>query len=54
MRPDAATAPTLFAGDEMFWGNDRLEDAVAWALAAQAWSARRRSRTGGWEWCRRT
>ena len=29
-------APTFFVGDEMFWGNDRLEDAVAWALAAQA------------------
>jgi 2-hydroxychromene-2-carboxylate isomerase len=29
-------APTLFVGDEMFWGNDRLEDAVAWALAPQA------------------
>jgi 2-hydroxychromene-2-carboxylate isomerase len=24
-------APTFFAGDEMFWGNDRLEDALAWA-----------------------
>ena len=24
-------APMFFAGDEMFWGNDRLEDAVAWA-----------------------
>lgn len=22
-------APTFFAGDEMFWGNDRLEDALA-------------------------
>ena len=29
-------APTFFVGDEMFWGNDRLEDAVAWALVAQA------------------
>ena len=27
-------APTMFVGDEMFWGNDRLEDAVAWAAAA--------------------
>jgi 2-hydroxychromene-2-carboxylate isomerase len=26
-------APTLFVGDEMFWGNDRLEDAIG--LAAQ-------------------
>jgi 2-hydroxychromene-2-carboxylate isomerase len=26
-------APTFFVGDEMFWGNDRLEDALA--LAAQ-------------------
>ena len=24
-------APTFFAGDEMFWGNDRLEDALALA-----------------------
>jgi 2-hydroxychromene-2-carboxylate isomerase len=24
-------APTFFVGDEMFWGNDRLEQAVAWA-----------------------
>jgi 2-hydroxychromene-2-carboxylate isomerase len=22
-------APTFFAGDEMFWGDDRLEDALA-------------------------
>jgi 2-hydroxychromene-2-carboxylate isomerase len=26
-------APTFFVGDEMFWGNDRIEDALA--LAAQ-------------------
>lgn len=24
-------APAFFAGDELFWGNDRLEDAIAWA-----------------------
>jgi 2-hydroxychromene-2-carboxylate isomerase len=24
-------APTFFAGTEMFWGNDRLEDALVWA-----------------------
>ncbi|PHV06142.1 disulfide bond formation protein DsbA [Janthinobacterium sp. BJB412] len=24
-------APTFFVGDEMFWGDDRLEDALAWA-----------------------
>jgi 2-hydroxychromene-2-carboxylate isomerase len=24
-------APTFFAGDEMFWGNDRLDDAIALA-----------------------
>lgn len=24
-------APTFFVGDEMFWGNDRLEDALDWA-----------------------
>ena len=27
-------SPTFFAGDgEMFWGNDRLEDAIAWQNA---------------------
>ena len=26
-------APTFFVGDEMFWGNDRLEDAIALAAA---------------------
>jgi 2-hydroxychromene-2-carboxylate isomerase len=25
-------APMFFAGAEMFWGNDRLEDAVEWAV----------------------
>jgi 2-hydroxychromene-2-carboxylate isomerase len=24
-------APTMFVGDEMFWGNDRLDDAIALA-----------------------
>lgn len=24
-------APSFVAGDELFWGNDRLEDAVSWA-----------------------
>jgi 2-hydroxychromene-2-carboxylate isomerase len=24
-------APTFFAGEEMFWGNDRLDDAIAYA-----------------------
>jgi 2-hydroxychromene-2-carboxylate isomerase len=24
-------APTFFVGDEMFWGNDRLEDAIDFA-----------------------
>jgi 2-hydroxychromene-2-carboxylate isomerase len=28
-------APTFFVGDEMFWGNDRLEDAIALAAAGQ-------------------
>ncbi|TMB59756.1 MAG: 2-hydroxychromene-2-carboxylate isomerase, partial [Deltaproteobacteria bacterium] len=23
--------PTAVVGDELFWGNDRLEDALAWA-----------------------
>ena len=26
-------APTFFVGDEMFWGDDRLEDAIGFALA---------------------
>jgi 2-hydroxychromene-2-carboxylate isomerase len=29
-------APTFFVGDEMFWGNDRLEDALAWAAGSTA------------------
>lgn len=28
-------APTFFVGDEMFWGNDRLEDALAFATKRQ-------------------
>jgi 2-hydroxychromene-2-carboxylate isomerase len=28
-------APTFIAGGELFWGNDRLESAVAWARRAQ-------------------
>ena len=24
-------APSFTVGDELFWGNDRLEDAIAWA-----------------------
>ncbi|CAN5881356.1 2-hydroxychromene-2-carboxylate isomerase [soil metagenome] len=27
-------APTFVVGDELFWGNDRLEDAIAWAASA--------------------
>jgi 2-hydroxychromene-2-carboxylate isomerase len=27
-------APTFRVGEEMFWGNDRLEDALAWARRA--------------------
>ncbi len=27
-------APTFVVGEEMFWGNDRLEDALAWPGAA--------------------
>ena len=26
-------APTMFVGDELFWGNDRLDDAVAFAAS---------------------
>ena len=29
-------APTFLIGDEMFWGNDRLEDAIAFAARVQA------------------
>ena len=29
-------APTLLVGDEMFWGNDRLEAALAWAVEQAA------------------
>jgi 2-hydroxychromene-2-carboxylate isomerase len=25
-------APTFLVGDEMFWGNDRLDDALSWAI----------------------
>lgn len=28
-------APTFMVGDEMFWGNDRLERALAWASGAR-------------------
>jgi 2-hydroxychromene-2-carboxylate isomerase len=28
-------APTFLVGDEMRWGNDRLERALAWASAAR-------------------
>ncbi|MBV9046364.1 MAG: 2-hydroxychromene-2-carboxylate isomerase [Alphaproteobacteria bacterium] len=27
-------APSFTVGDELFWGNDRLEDAIAWAVKA--------------------
>ncbi|MGH9750652.1 MAG: 2-hydroxychromene-2-carboxylate isomerase [Candidatus Polarisedimenticolia bacterium] len=27
-------APTFVAGEELFWGNDRLEQALAWARTA--------------------
>lgn len=29
-------APSFLVGDELFWGNDRLDQAVAWALTAPA------------------
>lgn len=29
-------APSFRVGDELFWGNDRLEDALAWARAETA------------------
>ena len=31
MRRGVYGAPTLFAGDELFWGNDRIEAALDWA-----------------------
>ena len=31
MRLGIFGAPTFVVGDELFWGNDRLEDALAWA-----------------------
>lgn len=27
-------APSFYVGDELFWGNDRLEQAIAWAVQA--------------------
>jgi 2-hydroxychromene-2-carboxylate isomerase len=35
-------APTFFVGEEMFWGNDRLDDALACACAGAAAEALRR------------
>ncbi len=29
-------APSFVAGDELFWGNDRLDDALRWARRSQA------------------
>jgi 2-hydroxychromene-2-carboxylate isomerase len=29
-------SPTFVIGDELFWGDDRLEDALDFALEAQA------------------
>ena len=29
-------APSFIVGDELFWGDDRLEDAVAWAISRQS------------------
>jgi len=34
-------APSFFVGDELFWGNDRLDDALAHALARRQQGARR-------------
>ncbi len=28
-------APTFFVGDDMFWGNDRLDDALAWCQSSR-------------------
>lgn len=32
-------APSFIVGDELFWGDDRLEDAISWAQAASGCSA---------------
>ncbi|MFD0985832.1 2-hydroxychromene-2-carboxylate isomerase [Methyloligella solikamskensis] len=32
MRLDIFGAPSFTVGDELFWGNDRLEDAIEWAV----------------------
>ena len=37
-------APTFRIGDELFWGNDRLEAALAWARRADAAVPQQRSR----------
>ena len=34
MRIGIFGAPTFIVGDELFWGNDRLEQAIAWAQRA--------------------
>jgi 2-hydroxychromene-2-carboxylate isomerase len=33
-------APSFLVGDELFWGNDRLEDALAWYAAQQPATSR--------------
>jgi 2-hydroxychromene-2-carboxylate isomerase len=33
MRIGIFGAPTVAVGDELFWGNDRLEEALAWAIS---------------------
>jgi 2-hydroxychromene-2-carboxylate isomerase len=38
-------APTFFAGDEMFWGNDRMEDALVWAARTRVWDEARERAT---------
>lgn len=40
-------APTFFVGDEMFWGNDRLEDAIELARARSPGAAARQSSRAG-------
>ena len=35
MRLGIFGAPTVVVGDELFWGNDRLEDALGWAVSAR-------------------
>lgn len=38
-------APSFFVDGELFWGNDRLDDAIAWATRGSSRVAERSVRT---------